>query len=227
MPSFALRRQRLSTRKGIQLTIPRPQGRPKVHTPEDLQRRVFEAFEKLLSQDATSTFSTAEIARLAGVSKRTLYEVAPTKHALIVGVMERARLAPLSVLDQPVETPQAALALLQQFLLQWMQVAFAPANINMIRLAMDEWRKAPELGAHYAEAGGAFTARRLALWFAERKQRGQLRVDDAEALADVCRAVLIRQHVFAVAFGHRAPPDAEEMRAHITSLLALLRLQAG
>jgi AcrR family transcriptional regulator len=195
-----------------------------VQSEEAVRRRVFEAFERLLSQEATSTFSTAEIAKQAGVSKRTLYEVAPTKHALIVGVMERARQAPLSVLDEPVSSAQQALQVLRRFLLQWTTAAYAPTSINMIRLAMDEWRKAPELGAYYSESGGVFTTRRLAHWLAERKAGGDLRIDDGDALADIFRAVLIKQHLFSVAFGHRAAPSEQEIRDRIDALLALLSL---
>jgi len=206
------------------LEISRPQGRPRVNSEDALRQRVFDAFEQLLVHAATSTFSTAEIARQAGISKRTLYEVAPTKRALIVGLIERARSVPLSVLDEPVASPQQAQDLLQRFLFEWMAAAFAPTSINMLRLAMDEWRKAPELGAFYAEAGGIYTARRLGAWFTARKQLGQLQVADGDELADVCRAVLIKQHLFAVAFGHRAPPSEAEMRASIVALVTLLQL---
>jgi AcrR family transcriptional regulator len=207
------------------LRIAPQQGRPKIHTEDDVRRRVFEAFEDLLRQESTSTLSTAEIAKKAGVSKRTLYEVAPSKHALILGVLERSRVTPLSILDEPVPSTEAALAVLRRFLAEWMAAAFAPSSINLVRLAMDEWRKAPELGAVYAEAGGAFTTRRLTAWFEERQAHGELRLAHAGELAEVCRAVLIKQYLFAVAFGHRPAPDAGEVAARVAMLMTLLNLQ--
>lgn len=212
-----------SPKKSATTKTPR-RGRPPVHTPDEQWERIVEAFEQMLSQKELDAHSMGDIAKMAGMSKRTLYSIVRSKEALVVRVIEHARHPAVSLLEAPVTSAANARETLEKFLFQWMEAAYSLATINIIRMAMDERRTFPGIGASYIAAGGDFLSARLKSWLRSQVGQGYLVSDNPDLLADLLGASLVSRTLMSVAFGHRAPPSRAQIKSRVKAVLAFSRI---
>jgi AcrR family transcriptional regulator len=195
-------------------------GRPIVHTAEQQWARVVAAFAQLMDQRKLDAHSMDDIAKMAGMSKRTLYSMVPSKEALVVRLIEQGRLSATSLLDEPVTSAAEARATLERFLIEWVKAAYAPSTINIIRLAMDERRAFPAIGIRYFTEGADFITNRLKVWLREQVALGHFTVEDPALVAELISENLISRDLMAVAFGHRPAPSTAKIRARVRVVLS-------
>ena len=199
----------------------RGKGRPVVFTADEQRDRVLDAFHTLLSDEAFEVHSMAQIAKIAGVSKRTVYDVAESKEALVKLLLERFRSSVIAILDTEVTSPSAAAKLLHRFMVAWTQAALAPVAINIARMAMDERRTFPGIGESYLITGANFMTERLTQWLKAQIAAGNLRATQPELLADVLSSAIISRNLFSMAFGLRAAPTPSEIDRHVKFVLKI------
>lgn len=195
-------------RAGAQ-TPPR-RGRARMPEAERL-RRLCEAAEEVFVRDGYTAARMDEVAGGAGMSKRTLYQLFPSKaelfEATIAAALEPVHLD--SDLDGEPDTRRALTRILERMgrhLLSQRQTA-------IFRLVIAEAHRSPELAeaSHRAMLGRGSNVleRRIAGDVA----RGNLEVADAAAAARLLYGMALGSTQLQVLLGLRAPPEADEIAA--------------
>src|SRR6185436_11865592 len=76
-----------------------PRGRPRQLDESERRRRLIEAAEKVFVQMGYGAANVDDIAGRAAMSKKTLYQVFPTKESLFAAVIESRRAALAAMID--------------------------------------------------------------------------------------------------------------------------------
>lgn len=128
--------------------------------------------------------SVDEIARVAGVSKATLYSYFPEKRLLFTEVY---RTEILRLADEAIELTESALAPETELreagrrILAYMTSDFAQA---MFRICVTESPRFPEIGRAFYETGPELGRARLGCYLRAACAGGTLRIDDIDLAAD-------------------------------------------
>ncbi len=127
--------------------------------------------------------SVDEIARVAGVSKATLYSYFPEKRLLFTEVYrtEILRLADSAVALSGAQPPEIALREAARRILDYLTSDFALA---MYRICVAESQRFPEIGRAFYESGPELGRARLGAYLRGALARGEVRIDDIELAAD-------------------------------------------
>ncbi|MFC5750861.1 TetR/AcrR family transcriptional regulator [Actinomadura rugatobispora] len=185
-------------------------GRPTRAEAAELERRLREAALEVFSDRGFEGATMEEIARAAGISKRTLYAKYPDKRALFAKVLPWA-MSTLNWdapdLDDVADDLPSALAAIAR-------IAIArvvdPQVARLTRVAMSEAHHFPE----FAEAAHSMTwspRLRSVVDVLERHARaGAIVVDDPELAAEQFLAMVSGFPAMLAVFGLRRDPDDEE-----------------
>lgn len=195
--------------------------------PDDaLRSRIVAATFGLLMERGYAGASTREIARRAKISKRELYALFDSKDG-VLSAMIGARAARMR---QPLALPEAgdrgALAeTLKRFGIALLREGSSPEVVALIRLAVAEAERAPEL-AHRLDADGRRPTRAaLADFLSRAGARGLIAGADAETMAAQFLALLWADLQLGLLLRLAGPPapEAAERRAAaaVAALLAL------
>ncbi|WP_048878771.1 TetR/AcrR family transcriptional regulator [Acidocella aminolytica] len=193
--------------------------------PEEGLKRVIQATEAILVKQELDTHSMAAIAREASMSKRTLYSLVKSKEALIELVIKHIRTYATDLLDGPVEGPEQAVAILEEFLYRWANAALSPIAINIVRMAMDERRTLPSIAKTHFESGSEFFVRRLSAWLTQQAEQGYLMVQAPLFVSELIWAGLIGRHMFFVALGYKKAPSRGKLKHNIQVILPMCNIK--
>ncbi len=165
--------------------------------------------------------STAEIARLARVSKRDLYANFPGKQAMLAAcIIERAERmrAPLAL---PVPTTPAAL---RETLIQYGVTVVRELSrkevLATFRLAILNAEAAPDVARTLDQHGRAGTIRDLSAVLAAARQAGLVEGADPEEMAEVFQGVLMKGGLQIRMLTRVADAPAEQEARHRAELAA-------
>lgn len=146
--------------------------------------------------------SVDEIARVAGVSKATLYSYFPDKRQLF---MEVANTECTLMADRTLELvgeglpPREVLTVAAAQLVPFLLSDFA---LQCFRICVAERDRFPELGRAFYAAGPDMGRRRLAEYFSTAVENGELAIDNvdmaAEQFSELCKAKLWTRAVFGI-----------------------------
>ena len=141
-----------------------------------------------------------DIARVAGVSKATLYSYFPDKRLLF---MEVARTECQRLADEYVELidtragPETVLRMAAERMLGVMLSDFGQ---RVFRICVAEADRFPDLGRQFYESGPMVVRQRIKDYFIEATAHGELKIDDydlaADQFAELCKADLFPRFVF-------------------------------
>jgi len=172
-------------------------------------RRTGRKFEQVLAgarqvfmSDGFEGASVDDIARVAGVSKATLYSYFPDKRQLFMevattecGLMADRALELIGEGRPPREVLWIAASQLVRFLLS----DFA---MQCFRICVAERDRFPELGQAFYAAGPEMGRQRICEYFVDAVARGELIIDDvemaAEQFAELCKVKLWTRAVFGI-----------------------------
>ncbi len=164
--------------------------------------QVLEGARQVFMRDGFEGASVDEIARVAGVSKATLYSYFPDKRLLFseVARLECNRQAEeaLDLLDQdaPVEEAlrEAATRIVQFFLSDFGQQVF--------RICVAESHRFPDLGRRFYESGPKLARERITQMLQPYVAKGVLKIDDmdlaANQFAELCKSDLFMRSLCGV-----------------------------
>jgi AcrR family transcriptional regulator len=201
----------------------KPRGRPLSYTAEELLDRLVQAVTDLLAeQGADADISVARIAARAKVSKKTVYTAIESKEELIGHVIRRGAQLITGILDSPVNSGEAARALLACFLSQWAQHACGPTAVGIFVMAICERSRYPAIGAAYHAARHAYGFQKLADWLACMDAAGWLAVPDPDLRAEFLITLAASERQRQLALGLAAPLDDAQHAQRIAAILALL-----
>jgi AcrR family transcriptional regulator len=144
--------------------------------------------------------SVDDIARVAGVSKATLYSYFPDKRLLFMEVarLECARQGEESIKHIDLSaSPREVLSGAARHMLGFMLSEFGQ---RVFRICVAEADRFPDLGRQFYESGPMMVRERLKSYMADAAARGELRVTDfdlaADQFAELCKADLFPRWVF-------------------------------
>lgn len=177
--------------------------------------QVLQGAREVFMQDGFERASVDDIARVAGVSKATLYAYFPDKKILFFEVVrtECERQAELA-LDRIDETapPRQVLTMVA-----WQIVPFLLSDFarRIFRICLAEADRFPELGRAFYDSGPELGRARLTEYMREAVARGELRIGDfdlaAEQYTELCKAHVWTRSAFGV--------QTEFSRAELTRVI--------
>lgn len=130
---------------------PRPKrGRPPALSPDARRQRILDAAESVFTSIGYGAATMEQIARVAGMSKKTLYGLYPDKQSLFTDLISDLDTYPASALTKD---PASSLEELRARLLTLAELALSRGQIEMIRLVISEARHNPELAETFHEKG--------------------------------------------------------------------------
>jgi AcrR family transcriptional regulator len=171
---------------------------------------LLDAAESVFLEQGYGPASMDDIARRAGMSKKTLYRVFDTKESLFAAVIAGRR----AVLDAMIsggefsgdESPEGVL---RSYLGKLARFVLAPRQAALYRLVIAESLRTPELAHAFYREGPCKVRAVLEHWLASQDDKGTLRVPDPERDAAMLCSMVISELQMRFLIGElRAPDDA-------------------
>ena len=204
-------------------------GRAKPGRPEQsVRERVLKAAFGVFRKRGFSGASTLEIATRAKVSKRDLYALFGSKHAMLAACIKERGARMRQPLELPVPANGAAVAAtLVEFGTSILRVVSHPDVLTVHCLAIAESDSAPEIARTLDRNGREANHAALADWLAKAQARGLMGAGDPAVMAAQFLAILWGGLLIQLLLRVRDAPSAEEIesRAHAATQ-ALLMLYA-
>jgi len=176
----------------------------------DRFRLLREAAETIFLRDGYAAARMDDVAHLAGMSKRTLYQLFASKAALFEAVMEDC-LCPLAM-DHGLETEPDLATALRGLLVALTRHLFQPRQVAILRLVIAEVKRSPELAEAFNRAGPGRGANAIELRLAAEMANGrlQLATDATQAARMLFGMALGASHMFLL-LGVQGPPTEAEL----------------
>ncbi len=194
-----------------------PQPRPKEDGAK--RRQVLEGARKVFLADGFDGASMNEIARVAGVSKGTLYVYFTSKEELFAALIreeKREQAEQLCRLDAEDGDLHGTLMRLGVRLLD---LVLRPSSIAHFRTVLAVASKFPTIGRAFYEAGPEFGRKRLAAHLDAQVEAGVIETDDTEAAAvhfiEMCKSPYLLRAILGVG----ARPSEAEIQAHVARVV--------
>lgn len=150
-----------------------------------------------------------EIARRAGMSKKTIYQVFETKQELFAAVIDSRRNELAAMIEsEGSDESRKPEDVLRQFLRQIARFVLAPRQAALYRLAVAESQRAPELANAFYREGSTRACSPLTEWLAVQHARGILHVPDPTSAAKMLFHMAIAELQMRVLIGQCRQPDA-------------------
>jgi TetR/AcrR family transcriptional repressor of mexJK operon len=207
------------TIESIAMTRP---GRPKRQSDAERCAQLIDAAEALFLEGGFNAGTMSDIARLAGMSKKTVYQLFPSKQALFNELLERR----LSVLSMPVQEdgrdPQTVLV---ELLLGTAAFMMSPKQVAMMRLMIAESPRTPEIGIALQRLGLGRGNGALERWLASPSARGLLRIQDPQEAAHMLFGCAIGEPLLKLLAQCAPPPDVAEIEARVRRTVALFLIE--
>lgn len=156
--------------------------------------QVLAGARQVFMEDGFEGASVDDIARVAGVSKATLYKYFPDKRILFMQVaqVECQRLA-RSILDS-IDLSAPPREVLGQTGRHFLGFVTSTFGQQIYRICVAESERFPELGRRFYESGPKVMRAEMAVYFDKACARGELAIEDYELAADqfgeLCKADL-------------------------------------
>jgi AcrR family transcriptional regulator len=185
-----------------------PRGRRRQLDEWERRRRLIDAAEHVFLQMGYGAANMDEIARRAGMSKKTIYRVFETKQDLFAAVIDgrRDELAAI-IRNQAHDEIRTVEQVLNGFLREIARFVLAPRQAALYRLALAESQRAPELANAFCREGSTRACAPLAEWLSLQRERGRLHLPDPAAATKVLFYMAIGELQMRLLIGECREPD--------------------
>ncbi|AEI96164.1 TetR/AcrR family transcriptional regulator [Roseobacter litoralis] len=164
--------------------------------------QVLDGARDVFMADGFEGASVDEIARVANVSKATLYSYFPDKRLLFMEVAtaecQRQARGAMDKIDMEA-SPQDVLAQTGQHFLRFITSDFGQ---KIFRICVAESERFPDLGQKFYNSGPAIFRTEMAAYFKHAEARGQLRMSDplmaADQFGELCKSDVWPRLIFGV-----------------------------
>ena len=179
------------------------------------RREIIDGARRVFFDKGFDGASMDEVARVAGVSKATIYVYFDSKEDLFDALvqLDRARSAEhLFELDD--DHPDVA-SVLKRIGVSFMTMMVRPDHIRLVRMVIGVAEKFPRIGQTFFEGGPCLGGRRLADLLQRQAAAGALAIDDYESAAfqflNLCQGNIVK----GLMFGHGQAASAETIEATV------------
>ena len=185
------------------------------------RRQILEGARAVFLDKGFEGASMNDIARVAGVSKGTLYVYFTDKERLFAEIVDQERHAHMCAIfdfDHEDADIEAVLTRVGTDLATFLSQR---PIVSAMRAVMGIAARMPEMGRHFYERGPAFSRRKLSAYLDRRVAAGQLAIDDTELAAgqflELCHAPLVKPLFFEVG----DPPTPERIQTVVASAVRM------
>jgi AcrR family transcriptional regulator len=164
--------------------------------------QVLQGARTVFMADGFDGASVDEIARVAAVSKATLYSYFPDKRLLFMEVAsaECARQSREAIDSIDMQAPPREV--LDQAGHHFLRFITSTFGLQIFRICVAESDRFPEIGQQFYASGPAVMRQEMATYFEQAEARGALRIDDymlaADQFGELCKADLWARLIFGV-----------------------------
>lgn len=123
-------------------------GRPPALSEEARCKRILHAAERVFTAAGYGGATMEEVARVAGMSKKTVYALYPDKDCLFAALISDANGAPGGKPGAPA-APFDSVAGLRDYLLAFAEFVLSPRQVRLTRLVISEARHSPRLADQF------------------------------------------------------------------------------
>ena len=185
----------------IEVATKRPRGRPPVRSDDETRRLIADAARHEFLVRGFVGACVDDIAKSAGVSKKTLYRLIPTKADLFrASVTDRIARFMLAIDDESLGSHDVAVAL-ERLLTEYGNLALSSETIAIQKLAIAEVDRFPELAASFYADAIQVTHAAMAKFLVKQRALGALELDDPYAAAGMLRGMMVMEPQRSVMFG--------------------------
>ena len=179
-------------------------------TPTERRDGYLDVALQLFTEHGFASTSVDMIVEAAGGSKATLYQYFPAKDALVDGLVERLRDGARDSEPDP-ELLDAPLADgLRRIAAVVASLALSQEAIVLMRLAMGEYHRFPELAHTIWDVGPAVSYRNMRAYLTDQQQRGHVIDCDTQLAAEHFLAGLVGHRQLKAAMGRQPLPTRHE-----------------
>jgi AcrR family transcriptional regulator len=183
------------------------------------RRQILEGARKVFLAEGFDGASMGEIAKVAGVSKGTLYVYFDSKESLFAALTTEEKQGLAEVLFKLDADDPDVRGVLRALGVNYLQRMGKPEHISSIRMVMGAAEKFPRLGQAFYEAGPCQGIARLSAYFDHQVAAGRLSIEDtsvaAQHLLDLCVSGMLRRLLFSVG----EPPTEAEIQRNVENAL--------
>jgi AcrR family transcriptional regulator len=198
-------------------------GRPPIHTPAQVLDRLIDAARAMLDeQGADVELSMAQVAKRAGLSKRTVYTVIASKEELISHIVRRGAASVTAILAQAVPDPASARDVLSRFLHQWEAFACGPRAVGIYVMAIRERSRYAGIGAAYYQSRNEHGLQQLTAWLARMRAKRHFHIEDPAMTAEFALAMVASERQRMLALGMEAPQTPDQLARRVAAVVRLL-----
>lgn len=182
----------------------------------DRRDRYLDAAVALFARHGFVGTSMDMLVREVGGSKATLYKHFASKDALVAGIMEKIVAAPPTT--NAVPGPEVPIdEALDRFGTFVLRAVISERAIVIVRLALGEYGRFPELAALVWRAGPAVSYERFIEFMRLREANGELDIEDPQLAAEQFIAGIVGHIQLKVAMGQCDPPDDDDVLRRVRS----------
>ena len=176
-----------------------------------------QAAEEVFLRHGYALANMDDVAQAVGMSKKTLYQLYPSKEALFDAVVARF-CAPMQVGTEAAE-PGDAEALIR-LLEDVARHILSPRHVALFRVISSEVHRAPELAAAVQRSRNGGTGV-IEAWLRAQAQNGWLDIEDAAEVAGMLIGMVIGEPHILMLLGQREAPDAAEIHRRTRQVVAI------
>lgn len=164
--------------------------------------QVLEGARAVFLSDGFEGASVDEIARVAAVSKATLYSYFSDKRLLFMEVANaECRRQSKEAIDR-IDLAAAPREVLTQAGHHFLRFLTSTFGLQIFRICVAESDRFPEIGQQFYNSGPAVMREKMAQYFRSAEARGELRIDDhilaADQFGELCKADIWARVIFGV-----------------------------
>jgi AcrR family transcriptional regulator len=205
----------------VEAATKRARGRPPVRSDDETRHLIADAAQREFLARGFVGACVDDIAKSAGVSKKTLYRLIPTKADLFrASVTDRIERFMLAIDDDSLGSHDVAIAL-ERLLTEYGNLTLSSDTIAMQKLAIAEVDRFPELAASFYADAIQVTHAAMAKFLAKHRALGALELDDPHAAAGMLRGMMVMEPQRAVMFGRGALLTPAEIAARARTCVRL------
>jgi len=164
--------------------------------------QVVEGAREVFLRDGFEGASVDDIARVAGVSKATLYSYFPDKRLLFMEVATRQWQEQARTSIESIDSSRPPQEVLSRVADQFLGFIYSDMGQRIFRICVAEADRFPQLGQEFYHSGPMIMRAALVDYLRQAAERGELRIEDfdlaADQFAELCKADLWPKLVFGI-----------------------------
>jgi AcrR family transcriptional regulator len=193
----------------------RCRGRPQVRPDEETRAHIYETARHAFAVGGYAATSMEAVARLAGVSTKTLYRLIPNKAALFEGMVSDRLDRFFTDVNLHAGDDAGIEQALYVALMACADLTLDDEVIALQRMALQETGKSSDLAEMFYRNAIQRTTAALAEWLRLQQQRGSIELDDAEEAAGILLGMVASAPRRAAMFGGVPLPPRSQIEARV------------